>query len=315
MQIGACSVLESAPFYYSPNNPLMMKLDHVGIAVDEIEHVLDLVFQLLGERPYKVEDVAPDSVRTHFIQGGSARLEFLEALDDDSPIARFVARRGAGLHHLAFEVEDIDAAFRRLNEGGFTLIDEEPRAGADGKRIFFLHPRDTAGILIEFCQSVRPVLRPVAEAPGFRQAGSPLGTPIVWASAGGPSDAVARRLETRFFLVVVDDPDRVSPAQWTKPAGDRPVHLIAGSDNAAEAAALAGAYPQGIRSLTFLGWAPIPAPPMQPILVIARNEDLGAVDTIQKSLPGVRVAILPFEDPAIVAALIEHHVKRAEIAA
>jgi len=138
---------------------LLPRLEHVGIAVADPAPVRTLYRRLLGALPYKVEEVQDQGVATHFIAAGAAKLELLEALHDDSPIARHVARRGEGLHHLAFEVADLTAHMERLREAGFRLLQDEPQPGADGKRIVFLHPKDTHGVLVEFCES-QPALPP-----------------------------------------------------------------------------------------------------------------------------------------------------------
>lgn len=132
---------------------LLPRLEHVGIAVADPGPVRTLYRQLLGTLPYKVEEVADQGVATHFIAAGAAKLELLEALDDASPIARHIATRGEGLHHLAFEVTDLTAHMERLREAGFRLLQDQPQPGADGKRIVFLHPKDTHGVLVEFCES------------------------------------------------------------------------------------------------------------------------------------------------------------------
>lgn len=129
------------------------RLEHVGIAVADPGPVRALYRKLLGTLPYKVEEVQDQGVATHFIAAGAAKLELLEALHDDSPIARHVAKRGEGLHHLAFEVDDLSAHMERLREAGFRLLQEAPQPGADGKRIVFIHPKDTHGVLVEFCES------------------------------------------------------------------------------------------------------------------------------------------------------------------
>ena len=128
-----------------------MKLEHIGIAVDDAPATTQIYADLLGHQPYKTETVAREGVRTHFIAAGAAKLELLEALGPDSPVAKHLAKRGPGLHHLAFEVDDVDAHFERMQALGYTPLSEAPRPGADGKRIFFLHPRQTAGVLVEFC--------------------------------------------------------------------------------------------------------------------------------------------------------------------
>lgn len=131
-------------------------LDHVGIAVNDVQAVRDLFQQLLQATPYKSETVADQGVKTHFIAAGdTAKIELLEATTPDSPIAKYLARHKEGIHHLAFEVANIKATWRKLEKQGFQLIGEGPSPGADGKQIFFVHPKQTHGMLIEFCQSQR----------------------------------------------------------------------------------------------------------------------------------------------------------------
>ncbi len=125
-----------------------MILEHVGIAARDIAATLDTYRRLLGLDAYKAETVAREGVRTHFLDTG-ARLELLEALGDDSPVARHLDRRGEGVHHLAFRVPDVDAAAARLMAVGVPLLSETPRTGADGKRVVFVHPKATHGVLVE----------------------------------------------------------------------------------------------------------------------------------------------------------------------
>jgi methylmalonyl-CoA epimerase len=155
----------------------MIPLDHVGIAVDDAAAALDLYETLLDVLPYKSEAVTTQQVRTHFLAAGGTKLELLEALGPDSPIARHVARRGEGLHHLAFEVPDADAALQRLQDAGLRTLSDTPQPGADGKEIFFLHPKDTCGVLVEFCAST-----PVEWAPTFVE--TETGTRLAVYSAG-----------------------------------------------------------------------------------------------------------------------------------
>lgn len=131
----------------------MAPLEHIGIAVRDPEAARRLFGELFGLSAYKTETVEHEGVRTHFLAAGGVKLELLEALGPDSPVARHLERRGEGLHHLAFEVDDVEAAFRRARELGFEPLADAPRDGADGKRIFFLHPKQTGGVLVEFCQS------------------------------------------------------------------------------------------------------------------------------------------------------------------
>ncbi|HCR48350.1 MAG TPA: methylmalonyl-CoA epimerase [Bacteroidetes bacterium] len=134
-----------------------MKLEHIGIAVQDVKTVETLYNTILGIVRYKTETVEREGVRTHFLAAGNVKLELLEALHESSPVAKYLASKGQGLHHLAFEVEDADEAMRQLMDAGFKPLADAPKAGADGKRIFFLHPKQTQGVLVELCQST-PIL-------------------------------------------------------------------------------------------------------------------------------------------------------------
>ena len=136
------------------------QLDHIGIAVEDAEAVTRLFEDILQALPYKIETVVSQRVRTHFIAAGSAKLELLEATSEDSPIAKYLTKHKAGMHHMAFEVGNIKAAWRRLEKMGYPLIGDGPSPGADGKQIFFMHPKKTHGMLIEFCQTERKQLQP-----------------------------------------------------------------------------------------------------------------------------------------------------------
>ena len=134
----------------------MRKIEHLGIAVHDLE-ASNLLFQkLLGVPHYKIEEVESEGVRTSFFKSGPNKIELLEALDPDSPIARFLEKRGEVLHHIAFAVDDLEAELERLVQEGFTVLNKTPKRGADNKRIVFLHPKDTNGVLIELCQDVPP---------------------------------------------------------------------------------------------------------------------------------------------------------------
>jgi methylmalonyl-CoA/ethylmalonyl-CoA epimerase len=130
----------------------MEKLEHIGIAVKSLEVSNKVFANLLGIAPYKVEEVPSEGVRTSFFDVGSVKIELLEATHENSPIARFIRKKGEGLHHLAFEVSDINKSLRQYADRGFELINDEPKPGADNKLIFFLHPKSTNGVLIELCQ-------------------------------------------------------------------------------------------------------------------------------------------------------------------
>ena len=130
----------------------MKKIEHIGIAVRNLPEANDLFKKLLGVPHYKTEEVLSEKVITSFFKIGGTKIELLEATSDDSAIAKHIEKRGEGLHHIAFEVEDIEAEMQRLKENGFTLLNESPKEGADNKLVCFLHPKDTHKVLIELCQ-------------------------------------------------------------------------------------------------------------------------------------------------------------------
>lgn len=132
----------------------MYTVEHIGIAVKSLEQSDPLFRRLLDASPYKYEEVLDQGVMTSFFQAGQAKIELLEATHPDSPIAKFIERRGEGIHHIAFEVVDIRAEMRRLKEEGFQLLQEEPSVGADNKWVCFIHPRSANGVLIEICQTI-----------------------------------------------------------------------------------------------------------------------------------------------------------------
>ncbi len=127
----------------------MMKIDHIGIAVTDLEAALKFYRDALGLEPGAPEDVPSQKVRVRFLPVGQSALELLEATAPDSPVARYVEKRGPGIHHLTLRVDDIEATLARLRERGVKLIDETPRPGAEGARIAFVHPSSTGGVLIE----------------------------------------------------------------------------------------------------------------------------------------------------------------------
>jgi methylmalonyl-CoA epimerase len=129
-------------------------LDHIGIAVANLDEALAFYRDALGLEVEAPEDVASQRVRAHFIPAGEAALELLEATADDSPIAKYIAKRGPGLHHITLRVDDIRAALARLKEKGVRLIDEEPRPGAHGSLVAFIHPSSAHGVLVELKQKV-----------------------------------------------------------------------------------------------------------------------------------------------------------------
>lgn len=133
----------------------MLKVEHIGIAVKNLAASDELFSKLFNQKPYKTEEVAGEQVKTSFFQMGETKIELLEATDSNSAIAKFIEKKGEGIHHIAFEVADIESEIARLKGEGFALINEQPKQGADNKRIAFLHPKTTNGVLIELCQEVR----------------------------------------------------------------------------------------------------------------------------------------------------------------
>lgn len=131
---------------------MIKKIEHLGIAVKDIEASNALFHQLLGSAAYKQELVEREGVLTSFFQVGESKIELLQATHSDSPIAKFLDKNKEGIHHIAFDVDDINVEIQRLKGLGFVLLSEEPKSGADGKLIVFLHPKSTNGVLIELCQ-------------------------------------------------------------------------------------------------------------------------------------------------------------------
>ncbi|WP_153398151.1 methylmalonyl-CoA epimerase [Chryseobacterium vaccae] len=129
-----------------------MKLEHIGIAVKSLGVSDDLFARLLGKEPYKQETVEREGVVTSFYETGESKIELLEASNPESPISKFIDKKGEGIHHLAFGVENILAEVERLKKEGFQFISEEPKEGADNKLVVFLHPKSTNGVLVELCQ-------------------------------------------------------------------------------------------------------------------------------------------------------------------
>lgn len=132
----------------------MHKIEHIGIAVKDLASANELYTKLFGQAPYKIEEVASEGVKTSFFKSGPNKIELLEATNADSPIAKFIEKRGEGIHHIAFEVTDIVAEVDRLKSNGFIVLNEQPKKGADNKLIVFLHPKSTNGVLIELCQEI-----------------------------------------------------------------------------------------------------------------------------------------------------------------
>ena len=131
---------------------IFQKVEHIGIAVKSLQTANLLYTQLLGVEPYKQETVESEMVRTSFFKVGETKIELLEATDPQGAIARFIEKRGEGVHHIAYEVPDICAAMQRLQNEGFRLLNEHPKPGADNKLVCFVHPKSCGGVLTELCQ-------------------------------------------------------------------------------------------------------------------------------------------------------------------
>lgn len=132
----------------------MQKIEHIGIAVNDLELASKTYEALLNTTVYKTEMVATEGVTTAFLKTGPNKIELLEAQHNDSPIAKFIAKKGEGIHHIAFAVDDIKAEVERLKTQGFQIINETPKRGADGKWVVFVHPKASNGVLIELCQDI-----------------------------------------------------------------------------------------------------------------------------------------------------------------
>lgn len=133
-----------------------MKTEHIGIAVSNLEEAVKHYEKLFNRPPYKREVIEDQKVETVFFKTGESKVELLGATSDDSVIAKFIRKKGPGIHHIAFEVDDLESEMKRLQSEGFRLLSNKPLKGADNKKIVFLHPKDSGGVLVELCQSIDP---------------------------------------------------------------------------------------------------------------------------------------------------------------
>ena len=133
----------------------MLKVEHIGIAVKSLQDSVPLFEKLLNTASYKTETVASENVNTAFFSQGETKIELLESTEADGVISKYIEKKGEGIHHIAFEVEDIVAEMKRLKEEGFILLNEQPKRGADNKLVCFLHPKSSNGVLVELCQEIR----------------------------------------------------------------------------------------------------------------------------------------------------------------
>lgn len=133
----------------------MKKIEHLGIAVKNLDEANKLYTQLLNEEPYKEEGVESEGVITSFFKAGESKIELLAATNPESPIATFIEKKGEGIHHIAFAVDDIEKEIKELKEKGFQVLNETPKKGADNKRVAFLHPKSSHGVLVELCEEIK----------------------------------------------------------------------------------------------------------------------------------------------------------------
>lgn len=135
----------------------MVKVEHIGIAVNSLEESVPLYERLLNVKCYKTETVESEGVNTAFFLKGNTKIELLEATKPESPIAKFIDKKGEGMHHIAYDVEDINEEMERLAGEGFVLLNDQPKKGADNKLVCFLHPKSTKGVLVELCQEIKTI--------------------------------------------------------------------------------------------------------------------------------------------------------------
>mgnify|MGYP001403580366 FL=1 len=133
----------------------MKRIEHIGIAVENLDQSIDLYTKLLNVECYKTEEVASEKVITAFFKSADQKIELLASTDPEGPIAKFLARKGPGLHHIAFAVEDIHVEIDRLKSQGFVFVSETPKRGADNKWVVFVHPKSSGGVLVELCQEIK----------------------------------------------------------------------------------------------------------------------------------------------------------------
>ena len=133
---------------------MIEKIEHIGIAVKNIDEANKIYEELLGTPPYKMETVGNEGVSTSFFKTGDSKVELLQATNHESAIAKFIAKKGEGIHHIAFAVKNIHKEIKRLKESGYIIINESPKIGADNKLVCFVHPKKTKGVLIEICQEI-----------------------------------------------------------------------------------------------------------------------------------------------------------------
>ena len=296
--------------------------------MDDADAAARVFEQLLGAAPYKTEPVEREGVETLFLDAGGPKIELLASTDVDSPVAKFLDDRGAGMHHLAVEVGDIDAELVRVRNAGFRVLSDEPLDGADGKRIFFVHPRDCHGVLVEFCQQSRHSWReneiemPHGVVPAY-SAGSTTATPVLLlhdqnSSARADFDALLPSLERSMHVLTFDAPGHGRARGWESGTSilrsadkhawavlrrfdvDQPAVVVGRGLGATAAVQMAVSYPEMVRGLALID----PAEPGEeiepsglatvPVLVCSvSRSSLENTLKVAQVLHGARLAVIP----------------------
>ncbi|MDZ4698417.1 MAG: methylmalonyl-CoA epimerase [Rhodothermales bacterium] len=297
-------------------NTIPPRLEHIGIAVADAAFTAEILKKVLGVPVYMVEDVVSEQVRTHFISAGTAKLELLEATAPDSPIAKYLENNREGLHHLAFEVADIDAAWERAKAAGLEVLGQGPKTGADGKKIFFLHPRSTGGVLIEFCAQQPLTLAPRMIDVGGRSirtyAAGRDGTPRLLVLPDAGRMGLAQGLAQDWQVVAVDTMDLVDREPTSRELEEQasvvirvldvydwPIAALLGFGLGATVALhLAAIAPERVTAVVAHAPRPMPVTPSKaPVLLSALDTDpaftpADAVRMLER-YPEARLAITP----------------------
>ena len=292
-----------------------MTLEHLGIAVADADAAAAVFEALLGAAPYKTETVEREGVRTLFfgdggVPGDAPKLELLDALSPSSPVARFLDTRGPGLHHVAFSVNDIEAAMERLRALGFRLLADAPKPGADGKRIVFLHPKSTAGVLVELCETAPPKPYPFSHEGDEMEAAvtGPQGAPPLVLLHDEPPGTLVQRLAGAFRVYALSAAAPEALVGLLDTVGGAAGCDASGGDLLLRTAAT---YPERFTRLA------VRAPsngtggaPSHPTLVFSDEGTPGAAaraEALAGALPDAGVAVLPPAHRDALAGVIGRH--------
>ena len=272
---------------------MTLRLDHVGLAVRHAPNTLDVLGRLIGVQDFATEDIEQQGLRIYLVSAGAAKLELLEGLTRDSPVSRFLAKRGEGMHHLAFEVPNIRDWMQRVRAAGFAPLTESPLRGANGKLIFFLHPADTHGVLFEFCQVAEQECVVAIHAEDHPGAVPALGSGFRLLGVSKPEEAVAALADAEAHIVATD-----SAAGW--------------------AMELARDYSRRVRSLVVYNPERFEVHSMTRVFLICSTEepqDLDRILAAHRAMDGSQLAVLPREcgiQSRVVARLITQFFSRQD---